>query len=110
MLEFEIEFKRVIKTEHTCSHNDEVDASASGHRHLRRQLHISNNFKEYFIFLNLKSIILKDSQEFPITFKVTLFLNRLHILLNIILLSYFIPLKKYIGIVLLFFEVKALIL
>ena len=26
------------------------------------KLHISNNFKEYFNFLNLKSIILKDSQ------------------------------------------------
>ena len=43
MLEFDVQkmkkgFKKSNKkTESTCSHNDEVDASASGHRHLPRQ-------------------------------------------------------------------------
>ena len=34
------------------------------------KLQISNNLKEYFIFLNLKSIILKDSHEFSKQFKL----------------------------------------
>ena len=34
------------------------------------KLQISNSLKEYFIFLNLKSIIQKLSHEFPIQFNV----------------------------------------
>ena len=66
MLEFDVQkmkkgFKKSNKkTESTCSHNDEVDASASGHRHLPRQ------FIPYFLARRLARKYEKMSPQAPL--------------------------------------------
>ena len=60
MLKMKYHLEKCNITKSTCSHNDEVDASTPGHRHLRRQ------FIPYFLARRLARKYEKMSPQAPL--------------------------------------------